>query len=194
MTTTNTETSYNSARLLELITKEQTLKTKLKLYETINAEYISVSKNIDTTEKKNIFNNLLNNLLALKDEIVSITEDITDLKGELINFNVKIDENKNVSDIRLQNILNMMELQNKELIKNKQAIIDSYGSSNEFSKIYVSENIKYIFLFFVAMILIVNIITSIAVPYKTNLEKMILSILGVIGTYYLHQLIIKKVK
>lgn len=193
MTTTNTETSYNSARLLELITKEQTLKTKLKLYETINAEYISVSKNIDTTEKKNIFNNLLNNLLALKDEIVSITEDITALKGELINFNIKIDENKNVSDIRLQNILNMMELQNKELIKNKQAIIDSYGSSNEFSKIYVSENIKYIFLFFVAMILIVNIITSIAVPYKTNLEKMILSILGVIGTYYLHQLIIKKV-
>lgn len=193
MTTTNTETSYNSARLLELITKEQTLKTKLKLYETINAEYISVSKNIDTTEKKNIFNNLLNNLLALKDEIVSITEDITALKGELINFNIKIDENKNVSDIRLQNILNMMESQNKELIKNKQAIIDSYGSSNEFSKIYVSENIKYIFLFFVAMILIVNIITSIAVPYKTNLEKMILSILGVIGTYYLHQLIIKKV-
>jgi len=193
MTTTNKETSYNSARLLELITKEQTLKTKLKLYETINEEYISVSKNIDTTEKKNIFNNLLNNLLALKDEIVSITEDITALKGELINFNIKIDENKNVSDIRLQNILNMMELQNKELIKNKQAIIDSYGSSNEFSKIYVSENIKYIFLFFVAMILIVNIITSIAVPYKTNLEKMILSILGVIGTYYLHQLIIKKV-
>lgn len=193
MTTTNTETSYNSARLLELITKEQTLKTKLKLYETINAEYISVSKNIDTTEKKNIFNNLLNNLLTLKDEIVSITEDITALKGELINFNIKIDENKNVSDIRLQNILNMMESQNKELIKNKQAIIDSYGSSNEFSKIYVSENIKYIFLFFVAMILIVNIITSIAVPYKTNLEKMILSILGVIGTYYLHQLIIKKV-
>ena len=52
MTTTNKETSYNSARLLELITKEQTLKTKLKLYETINEEYISVSKNIDTTEKK----------------------------------------------------------------------------------------------------------------------------------------------
>lgn len=191
MSTTNTETSNNNTRLLELITKEQTLKTKLKLYETINAEYVSSSKNIDTVEKKHVFNNILNNLLVLKDEIVSIIEDITNLKKELINFNVKIDEHKNVSDIRLKNILNMMELQNKELIKNKQAIIDSYGSSIEFSKIYVSENIKYIFLFFVAMILIVNIITSIAVPYNTNLEKMILSILGVIGIYYLHQLIIK---
>jgi len=193
MTTTNTETSYNSARLLELITKEQTLKNKLKLYETINAEYVSASKNIDTTEKKNVFNNLLNNLLALKDEITVITEEISDLRNELTNFNVKINKYKNISDVRLQGILNMMEEQNKELIKNKQAIIDSYGSSNEFSKMYISENIKYIFLFFVAMILIVNIITSIAVPYKTNLEKMILSILGVIGTYYLHQLIIKKV-
>ncbi len=183
----------NESKLLNLISKEQQLKTKLNLYQTINNEYVTASKNINTPEQKQRFNALLINLLALKQEISSIASQVKDLRGQLTIFNNSINNEKQLSDQKLLGIISMMEEQNKELIKNKQVIDDSEGSANEFSKIYVSENIKYLFLFLIVIILIVNIVTSIAVPYRTNLEKTILGILFLVGTYYLHQLIIKKV-
>lgn len=182
----------NQSTLLDLITKEQQLKSKLTLYETINDEYASVGKNINTPEQKEQFSSLLDNLLALRQEIVLIAEDIMSKRDELTVFNDKINNEKLLSDQKLLEIVTMMEKQNKELIKNKLVIDDSEGAIDEFSKIYRSENIKYLFLFFIVLILIVNIVTSISVPYTTNLEKMILSILSVVGTYYLHQLIIKR--
>lgn len=190
----NTNKVNSNNDILNLITKEKELKTKLSLYETINNEYTSLSKNIDTNEKRIHFNILLENLLTLKEEIVILAQEIRELKYELINFNDKIKENKTITDKKLLDIIKMMEEQNKELIKNKSAVNDFTGSSKEFSKIFVSENMKYIFLFLILTILISNIITSISVPYNTNLEKMILGILGVVGTYYLHQIITKKVK
>lgn len=188
----NTNKVNSNNDILNLITKEKELKTKLSLYETINNEYTSLSKNIDTNEKRIHFNILLENLLTLKEEIVILAQEIRELKYELINFNDKIKENKTITDKKLLDIIKMMEEQNKELIKNKSAVNDFTGSSKEFSKIFVSENMKYIFLFLILTILISNIITSISVPYNTNLEKMILGILGVVGTYYLHQIITKK--
>lgn len=190
----NTNKANTNNDILNLITKEKELKNKLSLYETINNEYTTLSKNIDTNEKKIHFNNLLENLLTLKEEIVLLAQEIRELKYELINFNDKIKENKSITDKKLLDIIKMMEEQNKELIKNKSAINDFTGSSKEFSKIFVSENMKYIFLFLIIAILIFNIITSMAVPYKTNLEKMILGILAVVGSYYLHQIITKRVK
>jgi len=184
----------NKGEILNLITKEQELKTKLKLYQTINNEYVNLSKNIDTNEKRNHFNNLLENLLTLKEEIMLLAHEIRELRYELINFNDKINKNKTITDKKLIDIIKMMEDQNRELIKNKSAINDFTGSSKEFSKIFVSENMKYIFLFLILAILIFNIVTSIAVPYKTNLEQMILGILVVVGSYYLYQIIIKGVK
>lgn len=182
----------NESTLLNLISKEQLLKTKLNLYQTINNEYVATSKNINNPEQKQRFNTLLTNLLALRQEISLIASEVKNLRGTLTVFNDNINNEKQLSDQKLLGIISMMEEQNKELIQNKQIIDDSEGSANEFSKIYVSENIKYLFLFLIVIILIVNIITSIAVPYTTNLEKTILGILSVVGTYYLHQLIIKR--
>lgn len=182
----------NPSSLLDLITKEQQLKSKLNLYETINNEYITTSKNITTSEQRKRFSTLLDNLLVLKEEIVLIAEDIKTKRDLLTSFDNKINNQKVISNEKLVGIITMMEEQNKELIKNKQAIDDSQGSISEFSKINVSENMKYIFLFLIVIILVINIVTSISVPYTTNLEKMILGILSAVGTYYLHQLIIKR--
>jgi hypothetical protein len=187
----NTNNSIPST-LLNLITKEQLLKTKLNLYETINNEYVTASKDITTPEKKARFNVLLNNLLALKQENYALAEEIISMRGNLTVFDDKINNEKQLSDKNLLGIMKMLEEQNKELMKNKQSIDDFNASGEEFSKIYTSQNIKYMFLILIVIVLIVNIITSIAVPYKTNLEKTILGILSLVGTYYLHQLIIKR--
>lgn len=177
--------------LLDLITREQQLKLKINLYETINNEYVLASKNINTPEQKSRFRTLLENLLGLRDEIIYLVQDIRTKRGQLTVFNDNINNEKRLSDQKLLEIISMMEEQNKELVKNKEVIDDSEGSIDEFSKIYVSENIKYLFLFLIIIVLVVNIVTSITVPYRTNLEKTILGILSVVGIYFLHQLIIK---
>jgi hypothetical protein len=180
--------------ILVLITKEKELKTKLNLYETINKEYTNLSKNIDNKEKKIQFDILVQNLLTLKEQIISLAREIKELRHQMIMFNDKINYHNDITDKKILNIINLMEDQNKELIKNKSTINDFSGSNNEFSKIFITENIKYIYFFLILALLIFNIITSIFVPYKTNLEIMILIILTIVGLYYLHQIIIKKYK
>jgi len=184
----------DNTQVLNLISKENQLKTKLNLYKIINAEYISLNKSLDTPEKKQQINTLIDNLLRLSQEINLLSDEIKNSTWEIIDFNKNIEGHKMISDKNLINIITMINEQEKELIKTKQEIDDFDGTSKEFSKIYVSENIKYIFLFLITLILIYTIITSIAVPYKTNLEKMVLGLLSIVGTYHFYQLVINKLK
>ena len=115
-------TDSNNSKLLELITKEQELKTKLNLYQTINNEYVTASNRINTPEKRQRFDTLLSNLSALKQEITLIASQVKDLRGQLTVFNSTINNEKQLSDQNLLGILSAMEEQNRELINNKQII------------------------------------------------------------------------
>jgi len=183
----------NDTKILELISKEKELNTQLALYETMNKEHETILK-LDTPEKKQQFNFLTDSMINVKQKIASLANEIQKLDSSLSNYDKKIYGFKNDNNNRIKNLLNEIETNSIQLNQIRQTVNDYDASSKEFSKIYVSDNIKYIFWVVITLLLIYNIFTGIALPYTTNLEKFILILLVVISVYHLHIYVSNKIK
>jgi multidrug efflux pump subunit AcrB len=183
----------NNTNLLDLIEKEQELNASLELYKSINNEYKSTDQ-LNNVEKRTHFNNLLNNLLDLNQKISYQVLDVKSLRNSLSDYNINVDANKLKIDTNLKNVMNDIEKNTAEIIKNKQLLDDYDGSSKEFSKIFDSKNIKYFFSVLVVIVLIFSIIKSISVPYHTNLEKLIFTILTSVTIYHIRMFVTDKIK
>lgn len=180
-------------KILELITKENELNAQLALYETMNKEYISVSK-LDTPEKIQKFNYLNESMMNVKEKISALGIEIQNLDVSLSDYDKKLYGFKNDNNNRIKSLIDEIDKNSKELNKIKQTVDDYEGARNEISKIYVSDNIKYLFWTIITIMLIYNIFIGISLPYMTNLEKFIVMLLIIIVIYYLHIYIKNKVK
>jgi hypothetical protein len=177
--------SIKSTKILELIEKEKELKTQLALYETINREYNSIGI-LNTKEKRDKFNALTNDITGINEKIGLLAINIKNVKDSLSDYNIKIDNLKATSDANLKNLILSVQEKNNELNKIKNVVDDFDGSNKEFSKIYVSENITYVFWFLTTLLFIFYIIRSMTVPYQSNLETFIFIVIILIAIYHIY--------
>ena len=187
--------SINNTKILDLIQKENELKTQLALYKTINNDYALLG-NIDTQAKKNTLTNLNKNMETNVNKIKSLAINIKSLREYLKTYNIKIDNLKTISDNNLKNLLgdiNQESIKMNKMNKMNENINSFNGSNQEFSKNYISQNINYMVLLFFTILLIFSIITSMYIPYQTNLEKFIFIILIIVCVYYMYMYISKTV-
>jgi len=159
----------------------------------MNKEHETILK-LDTPEKKQQFNFLTDSMISVKQKIASLANDIQMLDSSLSNYDKKIYGFKDDNNNRIKILLNEIETNSIQLNQTRQAVNDYDASSKEFSKVYVSDNIKYIFWVVITLLLIYNIFTGIALPYTTNLEKFIVILLVIISVYHLHIYVSNKIK
>lgn len=177
-------TKIKNARILDLISKENQLKSQIALYETINKEYSSVG-NIDTLEKKNKVYSLINDMTNINNTISSLAIDIKKLRNSLTDYNIRLDNLKLINNSKLNNLIESIGQETIHLNDIREKVNSADGSNKEFSKVYKSNNIKYIFWLFATIILFIAIFRSITSSEETTLEKFIFILLIIVGIYYI---------
>ena len=130
-----------NARILDLISKENQLKSQIALYETINKEYASIG-NIDTLEKKNKVYSLINDMSNINDTIASLAIDIKSLRNSLTDYNIRLDSLKLTNNKKLNDLIESIRQETNNLNDIREKVNSADGSNKEFSKVHKSNNIK----------------------------------------------------
>lgn len=184
-------TNIKNAKILDLISKENELKSQIALYEMINKEYASIGT-IDSVNKKEKLNSLINNMMNINNTIKRLAIDIKNLRNSLTQYNMKLDNLKLTTDSKLNNLLQSIKEEIENLNDIKLKVNDVEGSKKEFSKVYELNNMKYMFWFFITIVLIITIFRGISSSEETNLEKFIFIILIIVTIYYIFMYVYNK--
>lgn len=185
--------NINNTNILELIEKEKQLQSKLSLYESMNREYINIGT-IDTYEKKQKLKNLINNMLATSESIKVLANSTGILRESLNQYNINLEKLKVYNVDKLKDIINSINTTTLELNDINDRLNSADGSNSEFSKIYESNNIKYLFFVFITILLIIVIIKSLTNPNESYLEKFIFIIIIIVALYYFYIFIKTKMR